>query len=102
LVKRICDDLDHRTLIQTASPAIRVRARSQELEVRYGKQRIILPRQDVKLLPLANTSTELLAEHVADQIRRQVRRKFPGAKIRCMEVGVEEARGQRGFFRGEF
>jgi hypothetical protein len=43
-----------------------------------------------------------LAEHVAHQIRRQVRRKFPGAKIRGLEVGVEEARGQRGFFRGEF
>ncbi|HEX9787598.1 MAG TPA: 6-carboxytetrahydropterin synthase, partial [Candidatus Binatia bacterium] len=101
LVKRICDGLDHRTLIQTASPAITVRARAQEVEVRYGKQKIILPKQDVILLPLVNTSTELLAEHVADQIRRQVRRKFPGNKIRCLEVGVEEARGQRGFFRGE-
>jgi len=102
LVKRICDSLDHRTLIQTASPAITVRTRSQEVEVRYAKQKMILPRPDVVLLPLANTSTELLAEHVADRIRRQVRRKFPGAKIRCLEVGVEEARGQRGFFRGEF
>jgi hypothetical protein len=94
--------LDHRTLIQAASPAITVRTRSQEVEVRYRKQKIILPRQDVILLPLANTSTELLAEHVADQIRRQVRRKFPAAKIRSLEVGVEEARGQRGFFRREF
>jgi 6-pyruvoyltetrahydropterin/6-carboxytetrahydropterin synthase len=102
LVKRICDSLDHRTLIQTASPAITVRERAQEIEVRHGKQKIILPREDVILLPLANTSTELLAEHVANQIRRQVRRKFPGASIRCLEVGVEEARGQRGFYRGEF
>ena len=102
LVKRICDGLDHRTLIQTESPAIKVRSRAQEVEVRYGKQKIILPKQDVILLPLANTSTELLAEHIADQIRRDVRRKFPRTKIRFMEVGVEEARGQRGFYRGEF
>jgi len=102
LVKRICDALDHRTLIQSASPAIKVRDRSREIEIRYGTQRIVLPKQDVILLPLANTSTELLAEHVADQIRRRVRRKFPGAKIRSLEVGVEEARGQRGFFHGEF
>ncbi len=54
------------------------------------------------LLPLANTSTELLAEHVAKLIRRQVKAKFRGAQIRAMEVGVEEARGQRGIFRGEF
>jgi 6-pyruvoyltetrahydropterin/6-carboxytetrahydropterin synthase len=102
LVKRICDSLDHRTLIQTESPVIKVRARAQEIEVRYGKQKIILPKQDVILLPLANTSTELLAEHIANRIRQDVRRKFPHTTIRFMEVGVEEARGQRGFYRDEF
>jgi 6-pyruvoyltetrahydropterin/6-carboxytetrahydropterin synthase len=102
LVKRICDSLDHRTLIQSKSPAIQVRARAQEIEVHYGKQKIILPKQDVILLPLKNTSTELLAEHIAGRIRGQVRRKFPRTLIRFMEVGVEEARGQRGFYRGEF
>ncbi len=102
LVKRICDRLDHRTLIQKESSAIRVREHAKEIEVRYRGERMILPRTDVILLPLANTSTELLAEHVAGQIRRQVRRKFPGARLRTIEVGVEEARGQRGFYRGEF
>jgi hypothetical protein len=72
------------------------------VEVRYGRQRIILPRDDVILLPLPNTSTELLAEHIAGQIRRQLRRRFPHARLRQMEVGVEEARGQRGFYQGEF
>jgi hypothetical protein len=89
-------------MIQTASPVLKVRRRAKEVEVVYRKQRILLPRSDVILLPLANTSTELLAEHVAGKIRRQVRLKFPKTRIRSMEVGVEEARGQRGFFRGEF
>ena len=102
LVKRICDGLDHRTLIQTASPVITLRQRAHEIELRYKQQKIILPRQDVLLLPLVNTSTELLAEYVAGQIRRRVRRNFPKSQIRYLEVGVEEARGQRGFFRGEF
>ncbi|HEX2928178.1 MAG TPA: 6-carboxytetrahydropterin synthase [Candidatus Binatia bacterium] len=102
LVKQICDELDHRTLIQTESPAIRVQRRTKEIELRYKKQKIILPRQDVTLLPLANTSTELLAEYVANQIRRRVQRQFPGSQIRFIEVGVEETRGQRGYCRGEF
>jgi 6-pyruvoyltetrahydropterin/6-carboxytetrahydropterin synthase len=102
LVKQVCDALDHRTLIQAESPMLKVRRRAKEVEVFYRKQRILLPRSDVILLPLTNTSTELLAEHVAGRIRRQVRQKFPRAQIRYMEVGVEEARGQRGFFRGEF
>ena len=102
LVKKICDSLDHRTLIQTESPVLQVLRRDGEIEVRYRRQKLILPKQDVLLLPLANTSTELLAEHVANQIRRDVRKLFHGAKIRSLEVGVEEARGQCGFFRGEF
>jgi len=102
LVKRICDDLDHRTLIQTKSSLIKVHRRPQSVEILYKKQRLLLPRQDVILLPVANTSTELLAEYVASQIRRRVRQQFPQTKIRFMEVGVEEARGQKGIFRGEF
>ena len=102
LVKQVCDALDHRTLIQTASPSIKVSRSGKEVEVRYKKQRLLLPREDVILLPLVNTSTELLAEHVAGQIRHKVRKKFPHARIRSMEIAVEEARGQRGIFRGEF
>jgi len=39
---------------------------------------------------------------VANQIHRGVKQKFYGTKIRSMEVGVEEARGQRGIYHGEF
>ncbi len=102
LVKRVCDSLDHRTLIQARSDAITVRPRQKEVEILYRKQRLLLPRHDVILLPLKNTSTELLAEYLAKQIRRGVQREFPQAKIRYMEVAVDEARGQRGIFRGEF
>jgi 6-pyruvoyltetrahydropterin/6-carboxytetrahydropterin synthase len=102
LVKRVCDDLDHRTLIQSQSPALKVLKRHDGIEIHYRKQRILLPKRDVILLPLANTSTELLAEYVAGQLRRGVRRQFPAANIRYMEVAVEEARGQRGVYRGEF
>lgn len=102
LVKRVCDGLDHRTLIQTKSDVIQVRRRPKDVEILYRKQRLLLPRRDVILLPLKNTSTELLAEYVAKQIQRRVREEFPRAKIRRMEVAVEEARGQRGVFRGEF
>ncbi|HEX9442586.1 MAG TPA: 6-carboxytetrahydropterin synthase [Candidatus Binatia bacterium] len=102
LVKRICDDLDHRTLIQRDCGALKIRRGGGHVTVAYRDQRIVLPRRDALLLPIANTSTELLAEYIAGQIRRSVRRHFPGAKLHDIEVGVEEARGQRGFYQGEF
>ena len=102
LVKQVCDNLDHRTLIQKASPLLKVRRSERGVEVLYRDQRIVLPRRDVILLPIVNTSTELLAEYIAERIRRLTQKKFPGAKLRLIEVGVEEARGQKGIFRGEF
>jgi 6-pyruvoyltetrahydropterin/6-carboxytetrahydropterin synthase len=101
LVKQVCDALDHRTLIQANSAAIKVRKNPQQVTILYKKQRLVLPRGDVILLPIANTSTELLAEYIARQIKHKVRRSFT-AKIRYMEVAVEEARGQRGILRDEF
>src|SRR5262249_48059620 len=101
LVKQVCDALDHRTLIQINSSAIKIRKSTQAVEIVYKKQKLLLPRGDVILLPIANTSTELLAEYIAEQIKRKVRQKFPVA-IRYIEVAVEEARGQRGVFRDEF
>ena len=97
LVKQVCDALDHRTLIQTSSSAIQVRKNAREVEILYKKQKLLLPRGNVILLPIANTSTELLAEYFATQIKRKVRQSFT-AKIRYMEIAVEEARGQRGNF----
>ena len=102
LVKQVCDNLDHRTLIQKASPLLKVRRSERGVEVLYRDQRIVLPRRDVILLPIVNTSTELLAKFIADKIRRLTHRQFPGARLRFIEVGVEEARGQKGIFRGEF
>ena len=102
LVKRVCDDLDHRTLIQTASPVLKISRNARSVQIVYKKQKLLLPRNDVILLPLMNTSTELLAEYVARHIRGRVRRQFPTARIRWMEVAVEETRGQKGTFRGEF
>ncbi|MGH7929203.1 MAG: 6-pyruvoyl trahydropterin synthase family protein [Candidatus Binatia bacterium] len=102
LVKGVCDALDHRTLIQSESSLLKVKKKDNAVLIHYKKQKILLPKPDVILLPLANTSTELLAEYIAKQIQRKVRQQFPWVNIRCIEVAVEEARSQRAIFRGEF
>jgi 6-pyruvoyltetrahydropterin/6-carboxytetrahydropterin synthase len=102
LVKRVCDGLDHRTLIQSQSPVLKVRKQDGAVLIHYKKEKILLPKQDVILLPLENTSTELLSAYIAGQLQSRVRQQFPGAAIRYIEVAVEEARSQRAIYRGEF
>lgn len=102
LIKEVCDALDHRTLVPADNALIKIRSAQRETQILYKKERLVLPRRDMVVLPLANTSTELLAEYLAGQIRRKVRQRFPGARLHFLEVGVEESRGQRGFYQGEF
>src|SRR3990172_2681274 len=40
LVKRVCDSLDHRTLIQKESPSLRIREGRKGVQVLYKDQRI--------------------------------------------------------------
>jgi 6-pyruvoyltetrahydropterin/6-carboxytetrahydropterin synthase len=98
LVKQICDALDHRTLIQKLSPQLKIRRAGPNIEIIHKRHRFVIPRQDVLLLPLANTSTEMLAQYIAGQIRKGMQRQFPGVKLYSIEVGVEEAKGQKGIF----
>jgi 6-pyruvoyltetrahydropterin/6-carboxytetrahydropterin synthase len=102
LVKQVCDELDHRTLIPGNSPVLRIQKAGHEVRVQYRNQRLILPRRDAILLPIANTSTELLAEYTANLIRKKVQRHYPGTKLHFIEVGIEESKGQKGYYRGEF
>jgi 6-pyruvoyltetrahydropterin/6-carboxytetrahydropterin synthase len=62
LVKRVCDALDHRTLIQSQSPVLKVQKQDGTVLIHYKKQKINLPRQDVILITNAG-----IAERQAEQ-----------------------------------
>jgi 6-pyruvoyltetrahydropterin/6-carboxytetrahydropterin synthase len=101
IVKRLCDALDHRTLLPIESSFLTIEAGAESVEVTFGKDRMLFPRRDVILLPLANTSAELLARHFCDGILAEIKRLFPLTRIRSIEVGVEEGPGQMAFYRKE-
>ncbi len=102
LVKQVCDALDHRTLIQTESPVIKVNRRGKEIEVRYKTQRLITAATRRDSPSACQHQHRVVGGTRCQSDPARVRKKFPHARIRNMEVGVEEARGQRGIFRGEF
>lgn len=66
-LKAIVAELDHRVLLPTKHPAISLSSRSGEIEVTSGGRRWILPEHDCRLLPIANTTTELLAQYVGER-----------------------------------
>jgi 6-pyruvoyltetrahydropterin/6-carboxytetrahydropterin synthase len=66
-MKKILAELDHRTLLPTQHPTIRVAVNNGEIEVRLGDRRWILPEDNCRLLPVANTTTEMLAQYIGEQ-----------------------------------
>jgi 6-pyruvoyl-tetrahydropterin synthase len=81
--------LDHRTLVPTDCPQVRVTELDGEVELREGGRRFVLPASDACLLPLRNTTCECLAVHLLGRLRD----RLGDVPVR-LEVTVEESPGQ--------
>ncbi len=68
VLKGIVEELDHRVLLPTRHPVIRVEAQSDEVEATLDGRRWVFPEGDCLRLPVANTTTEALAAYVADRM----------------------------------
>jgi 6-pyruvoyltetrahydropterin/6-carboxytetrahydropterin synthase len=99
-LQEIVGSLDHRMLLPTLHPTIKVQevhgGDDGEVIVTHGKRRWIFPRQDCVLLPVANTTAELLARHIAGQLRETIQAALNNAFQ--LEVGVDECDGQWGVY----
>ncbi len=56
--------LDHRMLLPTKHPMIKVVSEGEEVLVRFQKKRWVFPAEDCVLLEIANTTAELLANYI--------------------------------------
>ncbi len=94
-LKEIVDQLDHRMLLPTQHPLIRVEADETSVEVTFRERRWIFPLGDCILLPVPNTTTELLARYIGQRLidGLQARTQAVFDKVR---VGVDENFGQWG------
>jgi len=98
MVKEICDRIDHRTLIPSESPHLRIERKDGLIWVHHGEDRFAFPERDVIVLPLPNTSTERLAEHICGELRERILEKDPNAQLDRLRVSVEESSGQCGHY----
>jgi 6-pyruvoyltetrahydropterin/6-carboxytetrahydropterin synthase len=65
---RICERLDHKTLLPGKSKSIKVDESEFSFEVTVSGKRYVFPKEDCFMLPLDATTAERLAEFIASQI----------------------------------
>ena len=92
-LQSLVSELDHRVLLPTLHPAIHVTANDVEVEARFENRRWIFPREDCVLLPIANTTAELIAQWIGERLVPTVR-NYPGATVSQLQIEVEENFGQ--------
>jgi 6-pyruvoyltetrahydropterin/6-carboxytetrahydropterin synthase len=102
LMKKICDRLDHRVLLPTENAALRIEKGDSVIEAVYYEKRYRFPAGDVLLLPIHNTSAELLARHICGELKQEITARFGGRNLAMIRVGVEESFGQEASYEEAF
>ncbi len=99
LMKRLTDELDHKVLLPIQNPKLQVREEGDSVAVAVnGRPRYIFPKIDCALLPIPNTTVEMLAQYLAGRVCRELTAS-PGVALRAIEVEVEENFGQSATYR---
>ena len=104
LVRQECDALDHMMLLAARNPHLKYTPLEDEIEVRFENRRYVFPFNEVVMLPVENTTAELLAAYLLGQIRAglsaQARSEL--STLSQVEVMVEEQPGQAAYYSEEF
>jgi len=105
LMKQLTQELDHRVLLPTENPKLAVARNAGRVTVAFdGAERYVFPAADCVLLPIPNTTVEMLAQYLARRLRDELARgpEAVGGGVHAIELDVEENFGQRASYREVF
>lgn len=94
IVRKICDSLDHKLLIPKLNAHLTIEDREQNFNIITKDNSFFsIPKTDVLLLEIENTSAERIAAYLAQEIRKEVHAQY-NFEFSELEIEVEETPGQ--------
>jgi 6-pyruvoyltetrahydropterin/6-carboxytetrahydropterin synthase len=99
IMRRLCDEIDHLVLLPLESDRVRISEQGDTVCVAVdGTPRYTFPRRDCALLPVPNTTVEMLATLLTDRVRAEL--AAMGTRgLTAIEMEVEENFGQSAVYR---
>ena len=99
IMRKLCDDIDHKVLLATKNPHLQIAEQGDSITVAYdNKPRYVFPKRDCALLPVPNTTVEMLAELLTGQLHAELAKEGANG-VRAIEMEVEENFGQSATYR---
>jgi 6-pyruvoyltetrahydropterin/6-carboxytetrahydropterin synthase len=94
-VREACDQLDHRFLLQRESRLLDISEEPGGWAITFGERHYRFPAADVAVLPIENTTAELLAEWLCDRVEESLN-GGGHSNVGRIAIDVEEMPGQSG------
>ena len=92
-LRSIVVELDHYMLLPTDHPTIQVQTNDWKVQVTFQDRRWEFPRGDCKLLPVENTTTELLARYIGRRLLDDLSARL-GVRPEVLRIELDECYGQ--------
>jgi 6-pyruvoyltetrahydropterin/6-carboxytetrahydropterin synthase len=94
ITRRLVDQIDHKVLLPMQNPKLAFREDGDRVSVDYfGKPSYVFPKRDCALLPIANSTAEMLAQYLGSQVREELA-AGGYTHLTSLELEVEENYGQ--------
>lgn len=92
--QKLVNELDHRVLLPTKHPKIHVSVDDREVTAVFEERRWVFPREDCVLLPIANTTAELIGHWIGRHLQETLSRHPGGQSLESLQIEIEENFGQ--------
>ena len=94
ITRKLVDRIDHKVLLPTLNPKLAYREDGDRISVDYfGQPTYVFPKRDCALLPIPNSTAEMLAQYLGSQVREEL---VAGGytHLTSLDLEVEENYGQ--------
>ena len=99
ITRQLVDRIDHKILLPTLNPKLSFREENERVSVDYfGKPTYVFPKRDCALLPIPNSTAEMLAQYLGAQVREELA-NGGFTHLTSLELEVEENYGQSATYR---
>ncbi len=99
VIRDLCDWLDEHWIVPGEHPDLVIKpGEDGQTEIVYREHRYVAPSDEIRVLPINNTSAENLATWIGRELQNRIAERFGRTQIQKLRLAVSETPGQWGVY----